>query len=81
MKVVATAPSPGVMIPRRPVAGAIDLGTSPEADLANFSLRCVYDFARRGAAIAGFFAGLAGAALGASLTMRIGRESMFWVAW
>jgi len=39
MNVVATAPSPGVRMPSRPVAGAIDLGTSPEDDLANFFLR------------------------------------------
>jgi hypothetical protein len=31
MKVVATAPSPGVRMPNRPVAGAI-LGASPEED-------------------------------------------------
>jgi hypothetical protein len=39
MNVVATAPSPGVRMPSRPVAGAIDLGESPEDDLANFFLR------------------------------------------
>jgi hypothetical protein len=39
MNVVATAPSPGVRMPSRPVAGAIDLGALPEDDLANFFLR------------------------------------------
>src|SRR3954454_25205039 len=63
MNVVATAPSPGVRIPRRPVAGAIDLGTSPEDDLANFYLRRVYDFARRLAdMLAALDEGAAGAA-------------------
>src|SRR3954463_5018891 len=44
MNVVATAPSPGVRIPRRPVAGATDLVASPEPDLeggANLFLRLV----------------------------------------
>jgi hypothetical protein len=41
MNVVATAPRPGVSMPRRPVAGAIDLGAAPEVDLANFYLRFV----------------------------------------
>ena len=37
MKVVATAPSPGVSMPNRPVAGAIDFGAPPEEeDLPNF---------------------------------------------
>src|SRR6266566_1609192 len=36
---VATAPSPGVSMPSRPVAGAIDLGASLEDDLPNFYLR------------------------------------------
>src|SRR6266566_1330098 len=40
MNVVATAPSPGVRMPSRPLAGAIDLGTSPEDDLAKLYLRC-----------------------------------------
>src|SRR3954470_7510131 len=61
MNVVATAPSPGVRIPRRAVAGAMDLGTSPEDDLANFFLRFVYDFARR---VADMPAALGGAAAG-----------------
>src|SRR6266550_4394491 len=39
MNVVATAPSPGVSMPSRPVAGAIDLGASLEDDLPNFYLR------------------------------------------
>ncbi len=46
MKVVATAPSPGVRMPRRPVAGAIDLGAAPEDDLANFYLRFVIRIVR-----------------------------------
>ena len=79
MKVVATAPSPGVRIPSRPVAGAIDLGGAPEGDLewANFFLRCNYDCARRDAGIAAFDAG--GLEAG-SLIIRIGFESMCLVA-
>jgi len=81
MNVVATAPSPGVRIPSRPVAGAIDLGAAPEEDLgeANFYLRCIYDFARRGAGMLAAFGedGLAGAG---SLIMRIGFASICWVA-
>jgi hypothetical protein len=46
MKVVATAPSPGVRIPSRPVAGAIDLGTSPEDDLAKLFLRFCFMISR-----------------------------------
>jgi hypothetical protein len=40
MNVVATAPSPGVSMPSRPVAGAIDLGASAEGDLPNFFSVC-----------------------------------------
>src|SRR5207237_10133429 len=67
MNVVATAPSPGVRIPSRPVAGAIDWGVSPERDLegANFFLRCNYDCARRVAGMLAAFGadGLGGGAL------------------
>jgi hypothetical protein len=41
MNVVATAPSPGVMMPSLPVAGATDLEDSPEVDLAKVFLRVV----------------------------------------
>jgi len=59
---VATAPSPGVRMPSRPVASAIDLGALPDEDLeeANFFLRCNYDCARRGA---GMFAAFGEAGL------------------
>jgi len=82
MNVVATAPSPGVSIPSRPVAGAIDLGASPEDDLeGNFFLRCNYGCARREAAIPAVLGGAAGAlGDGESLTMRIGLASIFFVA-
>jgi hypothetical protein len=39
MNVVATAPRPGVSMPRRPVAGAMDFGAGLEDDLPKFYLR------------------------------------------
>ena len=85
MNVVATAPSPGVRMPSRPVAGAIDLGTLPEDDLANFFLRFDYDCARRVAVMPADFGaeveglGVGGAGLG-SVNIRIGFDSMCRVA-
>src|SRR5204863_6514189 len=80
MNVVATAPRPGVIIPSRPVAGAIDLGGLPERDLDgdNFLLRCNYDCARRGAGLVAVF-GDAGLVAVDSLIMRIGVASMRFV--
>src|SRR5687767_15734262 len=69
MKVVATAPRPGVMMPRRPLAGAMDSGASADDVLANYFSILVYDCARRVAGIDAAFGGEGG-----SLTMRIGLD-------
>src|SRR5688500_12591879 len=75
MNVVATAPRPGVRMPRRPLAGAMDSGASAEDVLANYFSILVYDCARRVAGIDAAFGGEGG-----SLTMRIGLESRSSVA-